>query len=626
MELVYLWVKEYKNIKEQGFNFSPRFECEFIPDYDENKRLTNNCKLTINKKAHINIFPQNINITAIVGGNGSGKSSIINEIINSIIFNTKTEYLSKKPILCFLNDDKDTIYIYSHAINNISNVKSEFNFRLTHYNEENLPTELSEEYISTRYMSMTKLSKKFKEEYYKSFFYLYNNNLDIDSNYHHTYDYNYELLFFSEINKSNNIINLEKELEKTNSYLIDLLYEQDRIPKVIKNFFVPTKLYLDREILIPYFNNNDEEMFYHHQFFEDNPSLEEIIILETLLYLRYFIKNKLKSTNDNSLKDELESIFENKEIFNEYMQINNELNYNQYLNNIQHTKATIREDDNKSNDISHINELEKTLLLLQNINRLTSLIKSTNHDTNEPDYEINLVRLKEKGLSTLKEMPAYLKVDFATRKGRRFSDLSSGEKNLLKLLFSIEDIIQKRKTKTNSLYILIDEIETTLHPNWQKRVLKWLIYFIKHYKMQFNIIVTSHSPFILSDLPKEHIIFLKNGRQEKAFEHKQTFGANIHTLLSDGFFMQGGLIGEFAKEKINDVIELFKKDELSENDIKTCKHIISIIGEPILQKTLQSQLDNKLFSNETELQRLEREQEELEEKIKKLRKQKNETN
>jgi hypothetical protein len=29
MELVYLWVEDYKNIKKQGFNFSPRFECEF---------------------------------------------------------------------------------------------------------------------------------------------------------------------------------------------------------------------------------------------------------------------------------------------------------------------------------------------------------------------------------------------------------------------------------------------------------------------------------------------------------------------------------------------------------------------------------------------------------------------
>ena len=29
MELVYLWVEEYKNIHNQGFNFSPRFECDY---------------------------------------------------------------------------------------------------------------------------------------------------------------------------------------------------------------------------------------------------------------------------------------------------------------------------------------------------------------------------------------------------------------------------------------------------------------------------------------------------------------------------------------------------------------------------------------------------------------------
>ena len=29
MELVYLWIEEYKNIYHQGFNFSPRFDCEF---------------------------------------------------------------------------------------------------------------------------------------------------------------------------------------------------------------------------------------------------------------------------------------------------------------------------------------------------------------------------------------------------------------------------------------------------------------------------------------------------------------------------------------------------------------------------------------------------------------------
>ena len=29
LELVYLWVEDYKNIHEQGFNFSPKFNCHY---------------------------------------------------------------------------------------------------------------------------------------------------------------------------------------------------------------------------------------------------------------------------------------------------------------------------------------------------------------------------------------------------------------------------------------------------------------------------------------------------------------------------------------------------------------------------------------------------------------------
>ena len=32
MELVYLWIEDYKNIQKQGVNFSPRFTCGYDED------------------------------------------------------------------------------------------------------------------------------------------------------------------------------------------------------------------------------------------------------------------------------------------------------------------------------------------------------------------------------------------------------------------------------------------------------------------------------------------------------------------------------------------------------------------------------------------------------------------
>ena len=145
--------------------------------------------------------------------------------------------------------------------------------------------------------------------------------------------------------------------------------------------------------------------------------------------------------------------------------------------------------------------------------------------------------------------------------------LSSGESALLMLfqrLYAIKDSFYHK----NAL-LLIDEGELFMHPQWQKQYLNYITQFIsQNFKeTKFQIILTSHSPFIVSDLPKENVIFLKKKRDAqdneigemevvKGVEKQNTFGANIHTLFADAFFMKGGLIGEFAKGKINEILEV----------------------------------------------------------------------
>ena len=50
-----------------------------------------------------------------------------------------------------------------------------------------------------------------------------------------------------------------------------------------------------------------------------------------------------------------------------------------------------------------------------------------------------------------------------------------------------------------------------LHPDWQKKYINILINFLNtnYSQYKFHIIITSHSPIILSDLPKENVIYLE---------------------------------------------------------------------------------------------------------------------
>ena len=86
--------------------------------------------------------------------------------------------------------------------------------------------------------------------------------------------------------------------------------------------------------------------------------------------------------------------------------------------------------------------------------------------------------------------------------------------------------------------------------------------------------------------------------------------------------MDCGLMGEFAKGKINDVIELLNSpDKLEDKELKLCKDVVSIIGEPILKKQLQRMLNNKLeLSNKDEIEILKEEMDLLKHRMDILRK------
>ena len=211
--------------------------------------------------------------------------------------------------------------------------------------------------------------------------------------------------------------------------------------------------------------------------------------------------------------------------------------------------------------------------------------------------------------------------------------LSTGENTLISLfsrLFSIteklpEGYYLKGDGSTFKKYfkkaiILIDEADLTFHPEWQQKYIKSILEFLEdiYQECKIQIIITTHSPIILSDIPKYNVIFLKKYRDEVIdsdqiivddnSKHYETFGANISTLFYDSFFMKKGSIGEFAKETINYVIKRVKPingkvpslDVLDENRLRK---IIYIIGDEVLKNKLNEMLDNCI--NKSEINQIE---------------------
>ena len=130
MELLYVWVEEYGNIKKQGFNFSPNYDFEVKEQENGEYTLVDNFETSGKKKQPENFFGDIIsNITAIVGKNGSGKSTLLNLLNQSNTPRIIFEYLMYSCIFVYKIKDELKIESFNrklkrspYTISNINNI------------------------------------------------------------------------------------------------------------------------------------------------------------------------------------------------------------------------------------------------------------------------------------------------------------------------------------------------------------------------------------------------------------------------------------------------------------------------------------------------------------------------
>ncbi|MGW8168745.1 MAG: AAA family ATPase [Sulfurovaceae bacterium] len=139
--------------------------------------------------------------------------------------------------------------------------------------------------------------------------------------------------------------------------------------------------------------------------------------------------------------------------------------------------------------------------------------------------------------------------------------LSSGEKTMISYFANLIASINEFRDKENNTFIIfIDEVELHLHPEWQRSFIDYMNkFFIKNNKnIRFQFVIATHSPFVLSDITEEQIVFIN--QEEKNQNEHNTFGANIYDIFEKGFFLENS-IGKCSENyiyELSNTLYLFK--------------------------------------------------------------------
>ena len=618
MELVYLWVEDYKNIYHQGFNFSHRFECK----YDEDKN-----KLTIDENDDYipDFFGKNINVTAIVGKNGSGKSSVLEFIvlwINHLFgLNFDSMVMMNKNLVFMFYSKKEKIIIPIWVTSNDISIVNNTHIKIT---TDILKSIISEKYKEDfQYILKNKTLPKPNEQISVK----ERINLDvlkqskiiqvIELLKHDlfTMHYDYSLNKFAFYNDFEGVTSAISLPNKDLNILSDLNYDKSIIIKhLVSNQYIDNNKYFKpKTITIRAKKITNPEAIHIPK---------QITPLETVKFI-------LNSSILFMIKDKI-----NKNIY--ISLLNNPRKLTEYIKkNFSKLKEIFHYKGSKQ---LHTDDMDKALNYYKLLEEKASN-KLFEFDNITIQIHINLKEINNDNIEILTEIPYNcFDIEIQDKNFKKYEELSSGEKSALRIRFYIEYLINKKNQ--NNFFILLDEPANDMHPEWQKNLLNYLIDTFKNREQNIHFIFTTHSPFMISDLAKQNIIFLDTDEQgnckvvDGLKEKKQTFGANIHTLLSDGFFMEDGLMGEFAKNKINKIIDFHKKvEEENKKEKGNCFslrrryirlkpkfwQIQSIIGEEYLKQVVKNHLrdiENILLGHnqakKEEIKRLRKEADRLE--------------
>ena len=591
MELVYLWIDRYANIIKKGFNISPEYNITYDEETLSIKDKQNNS---------INLFHENfLNITAIIGENGSGKTSLLSFIEYFFLNDGLVSYRC----ILILKDNEGRLIIHDgcHRMDKeLQVISGTIPVAIRQNNFEEIQRLIQPIYFSggIEIENVTIESPLFLK--------LTGNDLlrsSIKKTNEDTLRYYDNIIekYKDLIEKKEQRDKLIKTITPYSRYLanetqrkIDFIFNHD-----LKDYdFIPTYLsftlngdiYFDSTTPLPLIEKYGLREDFIYVFFRrqycTNPEMDdrkeflrEGLVFSIYLFLSYY--NNTNHFNAFDLEELTRRIAEQEGITAKTNLIIEEISKANLSSSGWHFEASLLQ-----NFVKKIDEFLERITFLDSWGR-TLILKI---DDVLKDF--------------CNQLSAFWNLDEFIL-SYDWSQMSSGQSAILtlfsRLYFSGTRIIGKGKT----IWLFIDEGELYIHPEWQRRFFddlhKFLPKFYPEPENKIQLFISTHSPYVASDIPKSNIIMLKRAKN-KACEIKdmstipETFGANIHELLAHSFFMDHGTIGEFAKGKIDSLFKYLNSKEIEDEywNYENAQKLIEIVGDKIIKQYLKELYNKKI--------------------------------
>lgn len=631
IELCYFRLEKDKYISEydakekivgKDFNFSSKYKIKYI---NKNLKIEENKNYIPN---FYNIDTNNIsNITAVIGKNGSGKTTLLDMITKILCVGPFGEY---NFIIAFIKNNEICVYAKEGLINK----KIEHDFKLITFENQNIKESICKDMIKNTsivfFSNIVNLrNKQINSSIMKNNFF----NISIEEDINKTYiepeiEFNrkYVNQKFVDQRFVDNRVNREIKNKMTERN-IKFLSQNNSILKV-ENISLYFKCYQTLGV----FTSSLDKLRYYRK---NNPIKRSDNYIEKLNYsvtrkekeiyeeiereILYRHCSRRRDVLDiayfilvDKFFEELYNKINNNDIIN---LINNEIKKKVkrsraiemiyqvigVIENIEIDKIRTsyqKSIDNEDSITDIVNEFKNFLQEIckkykQTLNNLGGIIG--NHqimvDTFRP-YRKGKIQ-KGKVLHQImpiisvpnEEIKTLYKIlnsdnNFIEMFNLEFKGLSSGQQALLNMYSSFYDVLDKIEDKKNVL-VLMDEPELYFHPEWQRKYIYFIVEFFNTYYKNKNvqIIFTSNSPYVLSDLNNSSVIMMEKEEKNK------TFAGNIMNLLIDNYFMED-TIGKFAEEKIKGIVNRVKNKEVNSDDFK----IIDQIGEDVIRKNIEEMI------------------------------------